>query len=138
MGVQQPSGKSRPGSSGGGTKEEQASGCRERAWFVPVGIADEVTKRTWSSPKALTASCDRCYCPRQSNTTAWVRRERAERQESTHKIQRAASSPSRRTDTGRSGGLVETEARGGEKQEVALANTHTLLHLRCFTSSFCK
>lgn len=68
-------------------------------WFVPVSIADEVTKTTWNSPKALTASCDRCYCPRQSNTTARIRRKKTERQESTEKIQRAASSPSRHTDT---------------------------------------
>lgn len=68
-------------------------------WFVPVSIADEVTKTIWNSPKALTASCDRCYCPRQSNTTAWIRREKTKRQESTEKIQRAASGPSKHTDT---------------------------------------
>lgn len=65
---------SRAGSLGGATEEEQASGWGRRACFVPVSIADEVTKTILNSPKALTASCDRCYCPRQSNTTVWIRR----------------------------------------------------------------
>lgn len=42
--------------------------------YVPVSAADAVTKTTSSSPKALTASCGRCYCRRQSNTTVWVRK----------------------------------------------------------------
>lgn len=61
---------------GSGTEEEQASRWRRRACFVPVSIADEVTKTILNSPKALTASWDRCYCPRQSNTTVWIRREK--------------------------------------------------------------
>lgn len=67
-------GVSRAGSLGGGTDEEQASRWMSRACCVPVSIAEEVTKTILSSPKVLTASSDRCYCPRQSNTTVWIRR----------------------------------------------------------------
>lgn len=117
---------------GGGTKEKQARRCGKRAWFVPVSIAEEVTKRTWSSPKALTASCDRCYCRRQSNTTAWIRRKKTKGQESTEKIQRAASSASTRRHQG--GGHSSADGGQGEKQEV----THTFLRLPGFASSFWK
>lgn len=67
--------ESRAGSLGGGTDEKQAGGrWVSQACFVPVSIADEVTKTISSSPMVLTASSDHCYCPRQSNTTVWIRR----------------------------------------------------------------
>lgn len=60
-----------------------------RGWYrggaggqvVYLSLADGVTKTTWNSPRALTASSDRCYCPRQSNTTVWIRRKRTTRRE---------------------------------------------------------
>lgn len=100
---------------GGGTEEEQASRWRRRACFVPVSIADEVTKTILNSPKALTASCDRCYCPRQSNTTVWIRRKNKKPQEeSIEKIHKAASR-SRKTP-GRGGSVVEVQAREGRRE----------------------
>lgn len=54
---------------------------------------DEVTKTILNSPKALTASRDRCYCPRQSNTTVWIRRKKKKSIEKIHK----AASRSRQT-----------------------------------------
>lgn len=114
---------------GGGTKEKQARRCGKRAWFVPVSIADEVTKRTWSSPKALTASRDRCYCRRQSNTTGSAgRRQNDKRVQRRYREQHLVQA---HTDTREGGTRVQMEARG-EKQEV----THTFLHLLGFASSF--
>lgn len=72
---------SRAGSLGGGTEEEQASRWGSWACSVPVSMADGVTKTILNSPKALIASSDRCYCPRQSNITVWIRRRKTTRRE---------------------------------------------------------
>lgn len=88
-------------------RREQASrwrwrrrrGRRRRRWAcsVPVSIADDVTKMILNSPRALTASSDRCYCPQQSNTTVWIYRKQERQEESVEKMHKAVSR-SRQTD----------------------------------------
>lgn len=48
--------------------------------LVPVSAADVATKTTSSSPKALTASCGRCYRRQQPNTTGWVSQREGEKE----------------------------------------------------------
>lgn len=100
-GVQQPA--QRVSRAGIGEVEQGRTGqqVQEVGIFVPVSIVDEVTKTILNSPKALTASCDRCYCPRQSNTTVWIRK--GERKTTRKRVQRRCSEqrlgPGRHTDT---------------------------------------
>lgn len=95
-------------------------------FFVPVSAAEAVTKTISSSPKALTASCGRCYCRRQSNTTVWVRKKErtTKEKECGRRFWKQRLGPGRHTDgTGRRGeeGRVwareVAEVRGGAAQE---------------------
>lgn len=100
---------------GGGTEEEQAREWRRRACFVPVSTADEVTKMILNSPKALTARCNRCYCPRQSNTTVWICRENKNDKRKCRKKQRLGAG--RHTDT-RSGRITGKSFRSGKQERM--------------------
>lgn len=122
---------SRAGRLGGGTEEEQASRWRRRACFVPVRIADEVTKTILNSPKALTASSDRCYCRRQSNTTVWIRRNKKKQKQKNDKKrvyrrytkQRLGPGQTHKTP-GRAGALLEVQARGAGGNDGGLSRIH--------------
>lgn len=78
-----------------------------RPCSVPVSKADEVTKTILNSPRALTASSDRCYCPRESNTTGWVRRERTTRREYRADAQSSVQVQADTQTRGRAGFLEE-------------------------------
>lgn len=108
---------------GSGTGEEQASRGRKRACLVPVSIADEVTKTILNSPKALTASSDRCYCPQQSNTTVWIRRSKNKNDKKRVYREDTQSSVEVQTDTqtrGRAGNLVMFRPGIGRRERTRL------------------
>lgn len=117
---------------GSGTGEEQASRGRKRACLVPVSIADEVTKTILNSPKALTASSDRCYCPQQSNTTVWIRRSKNKNDKKRVYREDTQSSVEVQTDTqtpGRAGNLVmfRPGIRRRERRGCLVIQTNTIL-----------
>lgn len=105
---------------GSGTGEEQASRGRKRACLVPVSIADEVTKTILNSPKALTASSDRCYCPQQSNTTVWIRRSKNKNDKKRVYREDTQSSVEVQTDTGESRKSGDVQARYTQKGKTRL------------------